>query len=101
MYWLSDNMDAGDIAAQDWCWTYPDDTPESLWRRRLFPMGIQLLKRVLSDLSRGVKVAVPQDELAATWEPSWDRPPVRRPELLMIGSSQYQIRRDSEALQGS
>ena len=48
VYWLSDNIDAGDIDA-------------------------------------GTILAVPQHGDLATWEPSWERQPLRRPDLLMIG----------------
>jgi hypothetical protein len=51
----------------------------------LFPLGLRLISRVLADLSTGRKVAVPQDETLATWEPSWDRPPIFRPELPELG----------------
>jgi methionyl-tRNA formyltransferase len=85
VYWLSDNIDAGDIAAQEWCWVRPDDTAETLWRRELFPTGIRLIERVLGDLAAGVRVAVPQEPCVGTWEPSWSRPPVRRPDLLLLG----------------
>lgn len=85
MYWLDDRVDAGDLAAQDWCFVRPGDTAEELWRRDLFPMGLRLLGRVLTDLERGRIVAVPQDEALATWEPALDAPPLRRPDLPMIG----------------
>jgi len=85
VYWLSDNVDAGDIAARDWCWVRPNDTADTLWRRELFPMGLRLILRALSDLARGVRVAIPQEPEAVTWEPSWSRPPVRRPDLLLLG----------------
>jgi methionyl-tRNA formyltransferase len=85
VYWLSDNTDAGDIAAQDWCFVAPGTTPSELWRNDLFPMGVRLLNRAVSDLASGVMVAIPQEEQFATWEPSWDRPPIRRPDLTMIG----------------
>lgn len=85
VYWLSDNIDAGDIAAQDWCWVRPGDTADALWRRELFPMGLRLILAALGDLSRGIRVAIPQDEDHATWEPSWSRPPLRRPDLLLLG----------------
>lgn len=93
VYWLTDSVDAGDLAAQDWCWVLPGDTPEELWRRDLFPMGVRLLVRVLADLASGTRVAVPQEEAAATWEPSWSRPPLRRPDLLLLGDG-----RSAEAL---
>ena len=49
--------------------------------------GAQLGRaRVLRDLARGVVVRIPQDEALATWEPSWDRPPVFRPELALLGT---------------
>jgi methionyl-tRNA formyltransferase len=86
IYWLSDNTDGGDIAAQDWCFVRPDDDAETLWRRELFPIGIRLFDRVLADLEHGLVVAVPQDESLATWEPSWERPPLRRPDLLMLSA---------------
>lgn len=85
VYWLTRNVDGGPIAAQDYCLIRPDDDASSLWRRELFPMGVRLLSEALEDLSNGVIVEVPQDEACATWEPSWDRPPLHRPDLLQIG----------------
>jgi methionyl-tRNA formyltransferase len=101
IYWLSDNTDGGDIAAQDWCFVRPDDDAESLWRRELFPIGLRLFDRALADLALGLVVAVPQDEALATWEPSWSRPPLRRPDLLMLGSGSdyaFIVERASSAL---
>lgn len=43
-----------------------------------------MLECVLADLDRGVLVRVDQDEASATWEPSWDRPPVERPDLIQL-----------------
>lgn len=84
VYWLSNTMDGGPIAAQEHCFIRPDDTAESLWRRELMPMGVRLLLSVVADVAAGRIVRAPQDEELATWEPSWDRPPVRRPDLLLI-----------------
>lgn len=100
VYWLSDNTDAGDIAAQDFCLVPPDSSPGDLWVDYLFPMGVALFMRVLRDLSRGSLVAVPQNEALATWEPSWDRPPLRRPDLVMIGGglAGMKVSRDEAAL---
>ena len=81
VYWLNNRVDGGDLAAQAWCWVRRDDDASSLWRRELFPMGVALLEKVLGDIDRGVIVRVPQDHHAATWEPSWTRPPVGRPDL--------------------
>jgi len=73
------------MAAQDYCLIEPGETAEDLWRDKLFPMGVRLFARVLADIAEGTVVAVPQEETVATWEPSWERPPLRRPDLTMIG----------------
>lgn len=102
LYWLTDNVDAGPIAAQGWCFIRPDDTPEELWRRELFPLGLTLMEKALRDLLRGVIVAVPQDEKLASWEPSFDRAPLHRPDLLLIGHgglNGYRVEVNSAALQ--
>ena len=36
-------------------------------------------ERVLDDIEAGRIVKEPQDETLATWEPSWERPPMERP----------------------
>lgn len=70
VYHLSDGMDEGAIAAQDWCFVYPDDDAASLWRRALAPMGLRLLMKVVGDVeSRGYADAEPQDPKAVTYAP--------------------------------
>jgi methionyl-tRNA formyltransferase len=101
VFWLSDAVDAGEIAAQHWCWIRPDDTAETLWRRELAPMGVRLLQRVLQDVDRGVLIRVPQDPTLATWEPSWERPPLHRPDLPLLGDGRvepFTVLRDRAAL---
>ena len=85
VYWLTDRIDGGPIAAQDWCWVNREWSAGELWRERLFPMGVALVRRVVDDLHDGRVVRQPQEEWAATWEPSWEREPLHRPELLEIG----------------
>lgn len=70
-YWLDNGADTGDIAAQDWCWVKPGDTPDELWRRDLAPMGLRLLSKVLDNLDCGLVVREPQDATLATWEPAF------------------------------
>lgn len=91
VYWLTDSVDAGPVAAHDWCFIPPDADASRLWRDQLLPMGVRLLGKVLDDLSRGLVVAVPQDEALATWEPGWERPPVRRPDLLLLTDGRSMI----------
>jgi methionyl-tRNA formyltransferase len=71
VYHLSDGMDEGAIAAQEWCFVYPDDDAGSLWRRALAPMGLRLLMRVIGDVERrGYADAVEQDPKAVTYAPA-------------------------------
>lgn len=85
VYWLDDRMDAGPIAAQEYLFVDPDETVESLWREKLFPMGVELLSRVVADIGAGKIVKEYQNERHATFEPACNPPPVRRPDLLRIG----------------
>lgn len=88
VYWLSDNVDCGDIAAQAHAFIRPGDTAEALWRRELFPLGVRLFAQVLGDLASGRLVAVPQKRFGpGSWEPSFERPPLYRPDLLQIGGA--------------
>lgn len=93
---LTDNVDAGPIVAQDHVFIRPDDTPETLWRRELFPLGVRLFGQVLDTLAmydmagaldEAFAGARHQEEQLATWEPSWERPPLRRPDLLLLPAS--------------
>lgn len=71
VYHLSDNLDAGLLAAQDWCFVYPDDDAGSLWRRALAPMGLRLLVQVIEHIDRhGEAPAWEQDPKAATYAPA-------------------------------
>lgn len=81
VYWLTNQVDGGPIAASDWCHVRPGWTASDLWNEELFPMGVRLLLAVLADMDASRLVKIPQDEACATWEPSWDRPPLARPDL--------------------
>ena len=81
VFWLTDSVDAGPIAAQDWCFVRPGDDASSLWARDLFPMGIRLLSGVIDDVLAGTARRAPQDRSLATWEPAMDSPPIHRPDL--------------------
>ena len=71
VYHLSPSIDAGLIAAQDWCFVYPDDDAGSLWRRALAPMGLRLLTEVVEHIDRhGYAEAREQDPKAVTYAPA-------------------------------
>ncbi|MGY4376368.1 methionyl-tRNA formyltransferase [Bradyrhizobium sp. i1.3.6] len=47
IYHLADRMDAGAIAAQDWCFVRKGETARELWERALAPLGLKLLADVI------------------------------------------------------
>ena len=74
IYHLAERMDAGAIAAQDWCFVKPGETARELWERALAPLGIRLLKQVVAQVSASGRLpAQPQDEQFATQAPRLDR----------------------------
>jgi len=85
VYRLANRMDGGDVLAQRHVFIHPGDTADELWRRDLAPLGVELLAKTVTAFSRdGYQHGTPQNEALATWEPSIDRPPAYRPDLLMI-----------------
>jgi len=71
IYHLADRMDAGAIAAQDWCFVKKGETARELWERALAPLGLRLLGEVIDHANaRGSLPATPQDEQFATSAPS-------------------------------
>ena len=71
VYHLADRMDAGAIAAQDWCFVGKDETARQLWERALAPMGQKLLAEVIEYAkAHDALPARPQDEQFATNAPA-------------------------------
>lgn len=70
VYHLTDEMDAGPIAAQDWCFVHPGEDAGSLWRRALAPMGLKLLAQVVDYVGVfGCAEAREQEKQAITFAP--------------------------------
>jgi methionyl-tRNA formyltransferase len=70
IYHLAEKMDAGAIAAQDWCFVRKGETARELWERALAPMGLRLLGEVVAQAAKtGTLPAKPQDEEFATRAP--------------------------------
>ena len=87
VFWLTDTVDGGPIAAQEYCFVQPGDDEHTLWRRELFPMGIRLLRQALTDVLNGTLVMRDQPPDLATWEPSFmGAPRLFRPELPQLGT---------------
>lgn len=92
VFWLSDVVDGGPIAAQDFAHVLPGETARELWARELAPMGLRLFGQVFAELERGIVRAVPQAVGLATWEPALDGvPPLWRPDVPQLGTSRWQV----------
>lgn len=73
IYHLSDRLDAGAIAAQDWVFVKKGETARELWERALAPLGLRLLAQVIDQAARDGRLpAKPQDEQFATKAPRLD-----------------------------
>ena len=73
VYHLADRMDAGAIAAQEWCFVKKGETARELWERALAPLGLKLLSEVIHHAKiHGALPAKPQDEQFATHAPALD-----------------------------
>ena len=64
-------MDAGAIAAQEWCFVKKGETARELWERALAPLGQKLLAEVIDyAVKHNSLPATPQDEQFATKAPA-------------------------------
>ena len=71
VYHLADRMDAGAIAAQEWCFVKKGETARELWERALAPLGQKLLGEVIDYAkTHNTLPAKPQDEQFATKAPT-------------------------------
>ena len=70
VYHLANRMDAGAIAAQDWCFVKKGETARELWERALAPLGQKLLGEVIDYAKlHDTLPGKPQDEQFATKAP--------------------------------
>ena len=70
IYHLAERMDAGPIAAQNWCFVKKGETARELWERALAPLGLDLMVKVLRHArENGGLPAKAQDEQFATKAP--------------------------------
>jgi methionyl-tRNA formyltransferase len=75
IYHLADRMDAGAIAAQEWCFVKKGESARELWERALAPMGLNLIRKVVRYAKeRDYLPATPQDEQFATLAPLIEEP---------------------------
>ena len=88
VYKLTDKCDGGDIVLQKTLWVDSEWDYHELWRH-LFPIGVQMVVESVEmyEKNNGIVHGRKQDERFATYEPSWDRPRLKRNELIQIGVS--------------
>lgn len=73
IYHLTDRLDAGPIAAQDWIFVKKGESARELWERALAPLGLRLIMEVVRHArDEGELPATPQDERFATRAPRLD-----------------------------
>lgn len=80
----SRKCDAGDILLQELIFVKAGWDHHDLWRY-MFPVGVRMVCEAVGIIESGRAVWKPQDESVATFEPSWERPRLKRNELLMLG----------------
>lgn len=91
VFWLNAGIDRGDIAYQDWCFINPKlyaiepkKAASELWQSHLQPMGVELMRKAITDVLRGVIIKKPQDMDVSTFEPNTDVKDIFKPDLLML-----------------
>lgn len=80
----SDKCDSGDILRQEVIFIDPEWDYHDLWEH-IFPIGVRMVVDAVADIESGKAEWKKQDERFATFEPSWDRPRLKRNDLIMIG----------------
>jgi len=85
IYKLTDRCDGGDIILQQMIFIDPAWDYHDLWHE-LFPLGVSMIVEAVDLIEKGKAESRPQDERFATWEPSWERPRLKRNDLLMLGN---------------
>jgi methionyl-tRNA formyltransferase len=75
IYHLADRMDAGAIAAQEWCFVKKGETARELWERALAPIGLRVMRKVIRHAKEHDSLpAMPQDDQFATLAPQIEEP---------------------------
>ena len=75
IYHLAERMDAGAIAAQEWCFVRKGETARELWERALAPIGLRLMRKVIRHAKEHDSLpAMPQDDQFATLAPQIEEP---------------------------
>lgn len=88
VYWLSCDCDGGDILDQRIVFVdRRSNDYHDIWND-IYPVGVRMLVDAVAAVERGNASRTPQDERFATWEPSRERPRLKRNELVQLGAAQ-------------
>jgi len=90
-FWLNGGIDRGDIIDQEIVWI--DKGMQSmeikkaarlLWEHHLQDIGVKLINKAVSDITRGEIKRTPQDKRFSTFEPSLDVKDIYKPDALLL-----------------
>lgn len=84
VYRLEDKCDGGKIILQKFIFVDKKWDYHGLWKN-LFPIGVELMVEAVKQIEEGTTNEYEQNERYATWEPSWERPRLKRNELIQLG----------------
>ncbi len=84
VYRLDTKCDGGDILSREIVFVKPGWDYHDIWSA-IFPIGVKMVVDAVGAIESGTARYERQDEECATWEPSWDRPRLKRNDLIMIG----------------
>lgn len=84
IFWADDGLDTGPILLQEMCPVDPNDTVDSLYKRFLFPVGVDAVARAVDMVADGTAPKIAQSDVDATYDPmlnklelqkiDWSRP---------------------------
>ena len=72
IFWVDEGIDTGPVLLQKRFPISENDTVNSLYRERLFPLGVAALAEAVSLVAAGTAPRLVQDESAATYEAPWE-----------------------------
>lgn len=91
VFWLNNGIDRGDIAYQEIVFIdpklygiEPKKAARILWEHELQAMGLRLIEKALTDISKGIIIKNPQKKEYSTFEPNADVKDIYKPDLLML-----------------
>ncbi len=83
VFWTDDGIDTGPILLQKEATIEPSDTGGTLYFKKLFPLGVQVVLESVDLVAQGKAPSIPQDDSLATYDPlcrdehaevDWSRP---------------------------